>query len=143
MSNRHTARTVVLQTLYEWDFNKDRKNEKPEDLLEKNIDEFTPGLENADFAWSLLKGVWEHKKEIDEIIKKYATEWPLEKIAVIDRNVLRIGIFELEFSVQIPEKVAINEAIELGKAFGGASTGKFINGVLGTIFKDKKNLPDV
>ncbi len=135
MSNRHLARTVVMQTLYEWDFN-NQKAEKLQQLLERNQKEFAPGLEDNDFSRQLLEGVVKNIQEIDGYIQKYAPEWPLEQITIVDRNILRIGIYELKFDSTIPPRVAINEAIEVAKSFGGESSGKFVNGVLGAIYKD-------
>lgn len=135
MSNRHLARTIALQTLYEWDFN----NRKKDDLKEElgvNLREFAPDFDDEGFSQQLVSGVIKNIPEIDRLITKYAPEWPLEQITIVDRNVLRIGIYELKFSPDIPPKVAINEAIELAKGFGGESSGKFVNGVLGAIFRD-------
>jgi len=134
MSGRHLGRTVVLQTLFEWDFN--QKNQPPEKLLEKNLKDFAPNFKEKNFAQSLLRGIIDKINEIDQIIEKYAPEWPIEKITIIDRNILRIGIYELYFSPEVPPKVAIDESIELAKSFGGDSSYRFINGVLGSIYKD-------
>ncbi len=134
MSNRHLARTLVLQSLFQWDFNE--KKENLQKLLENNRDEFAQGFDDQDFSKNLIKSIAEKVPEIDKMIKKYAPEWPIEQITTVDRNVLRIGIFELKFSKEIPPKVAINEAIELAKTYGGESSGKFVNGVLGSVFKD-------
>jgi N utilization substance protein B len=125
-----------MQSLYEWDFS-DKKSDL-EKIIERNIDEFGPGLEDKSFTWQLVTGVVAHLKEIDEIILKAAPQWPLEQISIVDRNVLRIGIYELLYGdkAAVPPKVAINEAIELAKAFGGENSGKFINGVLGTVYKE-------
>ena len=136
MSNRHLARTVAMQTLYQWDFNRVDKSTLF-DYLERNKREFAPSFQDEGFTERLINGVLENQEEIDKIIQKYATEWPLEQITLIDRNILRLGIFEFLFTDDIPSKVAINEAIELGKTFGGPSSGKFINGVLGAIYKEK------
>ena len=136
MSKRHLSRSVVLQTLYEWDFRKSNGSQAgPEELLAKNIQEFAAGLQDEGFAHFLITGILQKREEIDSCIRRYAPEWPLEKIALIDKNVLRIGIFELLFTHHVTSKVAINEAIELGKRFGGEATGKFINGVLGALYK--------
>ena len=135
MSNRHLSRTLAMQTLYEWDFN-NQKETKLDDLLSHNLAEFAPGFNDEGFARHLVDGVIKNHKEIDELIKKYATEWPLEQITIVDRNVLRIGVYELKFDPGIPSKVAINEAIEVAKTFGGESSGKFVNGVLGAIYKE-------
>jgi len=135
MSNRHLSRTLAMQTLYEWDFN-DQKETKLDDLLSHNLGEFAPGFNDEGFANRLVEGVLKNHKDIDALIKKYATEWPLEQITIVDRNVLRIGVYELKFDPEIPSKVAINEAIEVAKTFGGESSGKFVNGVLGAIYKE-------
>jgi N utilization substance protein B len=137
MSSRHLSRSIALQSLYEWDF----LGKKPEDLekiTEKNIKDFGPGLEDKSFIWQLVKGVKEHLKEIDKIIERAAPEWPIEQITIVDRNVLRIGLYELLYGnkEEVPPKVAINEAIELAKTFGGEGSGRFINGVLGTVYKE-------
>lgn len=136
MANRHLSRSIVMQTLYEWDFNGGKKS-KMEEILERNIGEFAPGLEDDKFVRELINGVLENKEKIDEIIIKTAPEWPLEQINLVDRNVLRLGIYELLFGKreEVPPKVAINEAIELAKSFGGETSGKFVNGVLGTIYR--------
>ena len=124
-----------MQCLYEWDFF-DKKVEL-EKIVERNLKEFGPGLGDQTFVWELVTGIVKHIKEIDEIIKKTATQWPIDQIAIVDRNVLRTGIYELlyEDKTAVPPKVAINEAIELAKSFGGENSGKFVNGVLGTIYK--------
>ncbi len=136
MASRHLSRSIVMQSLYEWDFS-GKKESALDKIVEKNIKEYGPGLENTDFVWQLIKGVNDHLPQIDKIIEKAAPEWPLDQITIVDRNVLRIGLYELLYSdkKEVPPKVAINEAIELAKTFGGESSGKFINGVLGTVFK--------
>jgi len=136
MSSRHLSRSIAMQSLYEWDF-----LGKKLDLtktVEKNLKEFGPGLEDLSFTWQLVTGVVQHLQEIDKIIEKAAPEWPIDQISVVDRNVLRIGLFELLYGNKeaVPPKVAINEAIELAKSFGGERSGKFINGVLGTVYKE-------
>jgi N utilization substance protein B len=137
MSSRHLARSIVLQSLYERDFNKD-KNPNLEKVLKKNVKEFGPGIEELDFINKLANGVSKHQSQIDKIIEKSAPEWPLDQITIVDRNVLRMGIFELLFGdkKEVPPKVAINEAIELAKNYGGESSGRFVNGVLGTIYRE-------
>lgn len=137
MASRHLSRSVVLQSFYEWDFFNGKK-EKLEEIIERNLNTFAPGLEEKEFILKLMKGVLEKKEELDNIIKIAAPEWPIEQIAIVDRNVLRIGLYELMFSdkKEVPSKVAINEAIELAKSFGGESSGRFVNGVLGTVFKE-------
>ena len=137
MSSRHLSRSIVMQSLYEWDFS-GRKPEALRKIVEKNIKEFGPGLDDETFVWQLITGVVEHLSQIDKIIEKAAPEWPIEQITIVDRNVLRIGLYELlyENKEEVPQKVAINEAIELAKTFGGENSGKFINGVLGTVYKE-------
>jgi N utilization substance protein B len=124
-----------MQTLYEWDF-MGRTPGQLESLVKKNLHEFAPEFNDAGFSVAIVNGVEEHRDEIDGLITKYAPEWPLDQITIVDRNILRIGIYELKYAADIPPKVAINEAIELAKGFGGESSGKFVNGVLGAIFKD-------
>ena len=136
MSNRHLARTLAMQTLFEWDFRGDSVQDVPS-ILTHNQKEFAPDFDDHGFADRLVKGVLAHQKDIDTLIVKFAPQWPLEQITIVDRNILRIGIFELKFSKgEVPPKVAINEAIELAKSFGGESSGKFVNGVLGSIYKE-------
>jgi N utilization substance protein B len=137
MANRHLARSIVLQTLYEWDFRK-LSPELAQGLLKRNIVEFAPGLTDSDFLDELLSHILSKKGDLDKIIEKAAPDWPLDKISTIDRNVLRLGLFELLFAdkTEVPAKVAINEAIELAKTFGGENSGKFVNGVLGSIYKE-------
>ena len=139
MGSRHLSRSIAMQSLYEKDFMGDKVD--LEEVLERNIREFGPGLEDTDFARKLALGVAENMDKIDKIIEKAAPEWPIEQINIVDRNVLRIGLYELIYSnkEEVPPKVAINEAIELAKMFGGESSGKFINGVLGTVFKQISN----
>lgn len=126
-----------MQSLYEWDFS-GKKPENLEKIVEKNIKEFGPGLEDKGFVWQLINGVISKLSDLDKIIEKAAPEWPIEQITIVDRNVLRIGLYELLYGnkEEVPPKVAINEAIELAKTFGGESSGKFINGVLGTVYKE-------
>lgn len=134
--SRHYCRIIALQSLYEGDFRQGK--EKIKDITERNLNETTQDIEKTDkdFIYSLIDGVIKNQKEIDEIIKVAAPEWPINQIAAIDRSVLRIGIFEMLYLKEIPPKVAINEAIELGKAFGGENSGKFVNGVLGTVYRN-------
>lgn len=137
MANRHLARSVVIQTLFEWDF-MNRQNDEVKESLKRNIEEFAPGIKEFDFCEKLLSGVLEKQKDLDLIIQKAAPEWPIDKIGNVDRNVLRVGLFELLFKdkSEVPPKVAINEAIELAKSFGGENSGKFVNGVLGSVYKE-------
>ncbi len=134
MPNRHLLRTIAMQCLYEWDFHQ-RADQKIASILEHNACEFAPGVTDLSFVQRLVEGVLKHREKIDQLIEDHAPEWPLEQITTVDRNILRLGIFELKFDNDVPPKVAINEAIELGKTFGGPSSGKFINGVLGTIYR--------
>lgn len=136
MSNRHLARTIAMQTLYEWDFYPSSERKTISEYLEQNKHEFAPEFNDHGFMNSLVQEVVANQKEIDEYIVKYAPEWPLDQITTVDRNILRIGVYELVISKDIPSKVAINEAIELAKTFGGPASGKFVNGVLGAIYKD-------
>ena len=133
MANRHLLRTVALQALFEWDFNSRQGDVSA--ILGHALEEFAGGADDTDFARELVDGVVQNLSDIDEIIVETAPEWPIDQITVIDRNVLRLGIYELMFSKKIPPKVAINEAVEMGKRFGGESSGKFVNGVLGTLYK--------
>ncbi|RJQ13860.1 transcription antitermination factor NusB [Candidatus Parcubacteria bacterium] len=137
MASRHLARSIAMQSLYEWDF-WGGDQARLEETINRNLAEFGPGLDEVAFVKRLISGVTEHLKELDNIIEKAAPEWPLSQITVVDRNILRLGLYELLFSdrSEVPPKVAINEAIELAKTFGGESSGKFINGVLGTVYRE-------
>jgi len=137
MASRHLSRSIVLQSIYEWDFYE--KKERDLDLiLKRNIKKFGPDLENLDFINKLVQGILKNLSKIDKLIGVSAPERPIEQISIIDRNILRIGLFELLYAKkeEVPPKVAINEAIELAKNFGGENSSKFINGVLGTVFKE-------
>lgn len=122
-----------MQSLYEWDFH----NQKIDlaELTRENIKNFAPGIGDDSFVYDLVFGVQKNLKDIDKIIIQTAPEWPIAQINLVDRNILRIGILELQFLKDVPPKVAINEAVELGKIFGGDSSGKFVNGVLGTLYR--------
>ena len=137
MANRHLARSVALQSLFEWDFNDCPKGLLPR-VVGRNVAEFAPGLEDDSFVHRLVDGVVERQARLDLIIEKAAPEWPLAQIAIVDRNVLRLGLYELLFADrhEVPSRVAINEAIELAKTFGGETSGKFVNGVLGAVYKE-------
>ena len=137
MANRHLSRSIVLQTLFEWDFN-NGENVDIKESVNRNLKEFAPGLEDDFFVFFLIEEIIKKRNVIDEIIEKAAPEWPLAKISIVDRNILRIGLFELLFGdrKQVPPKVAINEAIELAKTYGGENSSKFINGVLGAVYKE-------
>jgi len=153
MANRHLSRSIVLQTLFEWDFLPtgplDREknstieksgwsDEEVKKVVKRNLNEFAPGLEDDIFVFSLIEQILKKQKVIDEIIEKAAPDWPIDKISVVDRNILRIGLTELLFGdrTQVPPKVAINEAIELAKTYGGDNSSKFVNGVLGAVYKE-------
>jgi len=137
MANRHLSRSIVLQTLFEWDFAVE-KDTTAEAMLERNIEEFGPGLDDSHFMSEIFLGIIKKKAIIDEIMEKAAPDWPIDKISIIDRNILRLGLYELLFGdrEQVPPKVAINEAIELAKSFGGENSSRFINGVLGGVYKE-------
>ena len=137
MANRHLSRSIAMQSLYEWDFS-GKSDEKLKEITDRNIIEFGPGMEDVDFIWQLVNGVSGKISQLDDIISKSAPQWPIEQITIVDRNVLRLGLFELLFAKkeEVPPKVAINEAIELAKTFGGESSGKFVNGVLGTVYRE-------
>lgn len=137
MANRHLSRSVALQTLFEWDFN-GKKHAEVVPILQRDIEEFATDSSDEPFMKTLVEGVVKKHTDLDRIIEKAAPDWPLNKIANVDRNVLRIGLFELIFAdrTQVPPKVAINEAIELAKTFGGETSGKFVNGVLGAVYKE-------
>lgn len=137
MANRHLSRSVVLQTLFEWDF-RNAGADAAQEALVRNVAEFAPAAGDLPFMEDLLKGTMARKSDLDLVIEKAAPEWPLERIALVDRNVLRLGLYELLFADRdkVPAKVAINEAIELAKAFGGENSGRFVNGVLGAVYKE-------
>lgn len=136
MASRHLSRSIAMQSLYEWDFY-GRKEDSLNKIIERNIKDFGPGLEDLNFVRSLADGIEKHCQDLDKIIEKAAPEWPISQIPLVDRNVLRIGLYELLYSnkEEVPPKVAINEAIELAKNFSGPISGKFVNGVLGTVYK--------
>jgi N utilization substance protein B len=145
MSNRHLARTIAMQSLYQWDFLGQPQTGLPE-IIAFNRREFAPDFDDGGFVQELLDGVIARREEIDAIITQFAPNWPIESITLVDRNILRMGVHELKFSPSVPSKVAINEAIELAKSFGGESSGKFVNGVLGAIYKDmlaKNEIKDI
>lgn len=138
MASRHLARSIAMQSLFEWDFH-GKDQEKLPEIMERNKKEFGPGLEEEyGFIDRLVGGTVEHLAQIDTVIEQAAPEWPIEQITGVDRAVLRLSLFELLYGNrdEVPPKVAINEAIELAKSFGGESSGKFINGVLGTVYRE-------
>ncbi len=137
MANRHISRSIVLQTLFEWDLNAiDRKEVIA--VLERNVEEFAPNKADNVFIEKLLDGVLSKQVELDQVIEKAAPEWPIDRISPVDRNILRLGLYELLFAdrKEVPAKVAINEAIELAKQFGGDNSSRFVNGVLGAVYKE-------
>ena len=136
MSNRHLARSIVMQSLYQWDFRSMPADSSP--ILEQTMEEFGIGLdeENRQFIVKTFLDILKKQKEIDKKIEEYSPDWSIEQMNLVDRNVLRIGVFELYFNDEIPDKVAINEAIEMAKTYGGQSSGKFVNGVLGAMYND-------
>ena len=139
-ANRHLGRIIALQTLYEQDFRRDSgdKTFKLAEALKRNIDRYKETVDDRKFIEALVKGVTAKQDEIDAVIIPVAPEWPIDQIARMDRAVLRMGTYELLYSDAVPPKVAINEAVELAKAFGGDNSSKFINGVLGTILRNKE-----
>jgi N utilization substance protein B len=138
MSNRHLSRTIALQTLFAWDFN-GCKEENLAELIADNFSNFAPNFDDGGFVGDLVKGVSKNFVEVDKYIIKYATEWPLDQISAIDRNILRLGLYELIYT-EIPPRVVINEAIEMAKSFGSDSSGKFVNGVLGALYNDSPEI---
>lgn len=137
MANRHLSRSVVLQSLFEWDC---RGNHDIDisSVITRNAKEFAPGMSDVSFMEDLVKGIIAKLNDLNDIIVKAAPDWPIDKISPVDRNVLRLGLYELLFSdrEEVPAKVAINEAIELAKTFGGETSGRFVNGVLGAVYKE-------
>lgn len=155
MANRHLSRSIVLQTLFEWDLNAIDKKEI-RTVLDRNVEEFAENKTDTPFMVKLLDGVLGKQPELDQVIEKAAPDWPIDRISPVDRNILRLGLYELLFADrgEVPAKVAINEAIELAKQFGGENSSRFVNGVLGAVYKEigepgkdeqgrkaKKNIP--
>ncbi len=137
MANRHLSRSIVLQSLFEWD-SRGQHDESYPAIVSRNIKEFAPGMGDDSFVADLMKGILAKKEDLKEIIEKAAPDWPIDKISPVDRNVLRLGLYELLFAdrSEVPAKVAINEAIELAKTYGGETSGRFVNGVLGAVYKE-------
>lgn len=138
MASRHLARSIALQSLFEWDFH-GKDASKLDAIIERNKTEFGSGIEEEyGFVDRLVRGMIAELPKIDAIIEKAAPEWPIEQITAVDRAILRLGLYELLFGnrEEVPPKVAINEAIELAKSFGGESSGRFVNGVLGTVYRE-------
>lgn len=137
-SNRHLGRIIALQTLYEFEFRQGCGDATADlgEILARNLERYADTIDDKNFVHQLVEGVNQHIAELDATIQPIAPEWPLEQVARIDRNILRIALFELlNLSQLVPPKVAINEAVELAKAFGGDNSSKFINGVLGTAYR--------
>lgn len=140
-SYRHLARTCVMQTIFVLEFSRQAKKiaaskKQPQEILIKILDEFAPKLTERDFAYDTLKGVLDNKKKIVKIIEKHAPQWPVDKIAKVDRAILEIGIYEIVFSKDVPPIVAINEAVEIAKHYGDENCPKFVNGVLSSVMKE-------
>lgn len=136
MANRHLARTLAMQCLYEWDMTGQNMRELPR--IEKHLrDEFAADFDDGGYVKETLAGVFSHLEDIDATLQRFAPEWPLASMGAVDRNILRVGLFELTFTENIPSKVAINEAIEVAKTFGGEASGRFVNGILGAVYKDR------
>ncbi len=131
-SYRHLARTCVMQTIFSIEFKEDQE---PQELLTEILDEFAPKLTERGFAYDTLNGVIKNHKKILDIIQEYAPQWPVDKIAGIDRAILEIGVYEIVYQEEIPPVVAINEAIEIAKRFGDTNSPKFVNGVLSSVMK--------
>ncbi|MDB5180749.1 MAG: utilization substance protein B-like protein [Candidatus Saccharibacteria bacterium] len=137
-SNRHLGRIVALQTLYEYEFRVDSEDQSVDiqEILKRNLDRYETAIDDTKFVETLVKGVIEHQKSIDDQLRPIAPDWPIEQIARVDRSILRIGVYELLHQGEIvPPKVVINEAVELAKAFGSDNSSKFVNGVLGTAYR--------
>jgi N utilization substance protein B len=136
-SNRHLGRIVALQTLYEAEFREQCHDDQFElaEVLTRNMDRYSETIDDKAFIEALVNGVYNNQAELDEFLQPLAPDWPIDKIARIDRIVLRIGTYELKIAKDAPPKVVINEAVELAKAFGGENSSKFINGVLGSVYR--------
>ncbi len=137
MANRHLSRSIVLQSLFEWDLNAIERKDVI-NVLDRNIEEFAQNKTDRPFMEKLLDGILGKQPELDLVIEKAAPEWPIDRISPVDRNILRLGLYELLFAdrKEVPAKVAINEAIELAKQFGGENSSRFVNGVLGAVYKE-------
>jgi N utilization substance protein B len=137
-SNRHLGRIVALQTLYEFEFRVDSEDTSVDikEILKRNLDRYDTAIDDTKFVETLVNGVLEQQKAIDDTLRPIAPDWPIEQIARVDRNILRIGVYELLHQADVvPPKVVINEAVELAKAFGSDNSSKFVNGVLGTAYR--------
>lgn len=137
-SNRHLGRIIALQTLYEVEFRQEVEDTSlsVKDVLGRNLSRYEKAVEDKAFVADLIDGVLENREDLDAKLQPIAPGWPLSQIARIDRNILRLGLYELLHRQEVvPPKVVINEAVELAKAFGSDNSSKFINGVLGTAFR--------
>jgi N utilization substance protein B len=139
-SNRHLGRIVALQTLYEQEFRIacGDANFDLDEVLQRNIHRYRDTIEDHDFIVKLVNGVLKEQQKLDAILQPVAPDWPIEQIARMDRLVLRLGLYELLHEPSVPPKVVINEAVELAKAFGGENSSKFVNGVLGTVLRNRE-----
>ena len=135
-SSRHLSRIIVLQIIYEYKLRLSCKDHQVNvnEIIDRYFKLYNRNQSNQDFIKRMIKGVLENENEIDNILQPVASSWPLEQIPRLDHHILQMGVFELKYSEDVPAKVAINEAIELSKKFGGNKSSKFINGVLGTIY---------
>lgn len=138
-SNRHLGRIIVLQTLYEQELRQDAGDDRfnLDEVLDRNIERYRDMIEDVSFVRQLVAGVTKQAQQLDAKLQPVAPEWPIDQIARMDRLVLRIGLYELESEADVPPKVVINEAVELAKAFGGDNSSKFVNGVLGTLLRQR------
>lgn len=138
MATRHLCRIIALQSLYEWDFY--GQAAPLDEIVERNLENLGQDIDEPEFVWRIVTGVVEHLAEIDEVIARSAPEWPVGQVAPVDRNILRIGIYELLYAdaEEVPHKVAINEAVEMAKNFGGQNSFRFVNGVLGAVYNEIK-----
>lgn len=143
-SNRHLGRIIALQTLYEQELRQDAGDDSFDlnTVLERNIERYHEMIEDVAFIRQLVAGVTEQATQLDVSLQPVAPEWPIDQIARMDRLVLRIGLYELENESDVPPKVVINEAVELAKAFGGDNSSKFVNGVLGTLLRQRDGNDD-
>ena len=141
-SNRHLGRIIALQTLYEQDFRREAGDKEfdLDEVLNRNIGRYQEMVDDKAFIEALVRGVAERQNDLDAQLQPIAPEWPIDQIARMDRVVLRIGLYELQFEKDVPPKVVINEAVELAKAFGGENSSKFINGVLGTVMRQREEV---
>ncbi|HVX58181.1 MAG TPA: transcription antitermination factor NusB [Candidatus Saccharimonadales bacterium] len=144
-SNRHLGRIVALQSLYEQDFRRECEDASFDlnEVLARNVERYTEMIDDKEFIEQLVHGVEQKESELDDVIRPLAPEWPIEQIARMDRVILRIGAYELLFEKDVPPKVVINEAVELAKAFGGENSSKFVNGVLGSVLRQKEGGKEV